>query len=149
MGDIADRIRLAREKKGLSVRLAAKTSGVSPAAWSAWEAGESVPRGSNRMKVALALNISSEWLRTGEAEPPPRTSPPLPQDSYTALLVALGPFLRAVDGYLALLHQQLPLDQRIGMAAALIARCHEIGLKDPETLSLEDLHAVLSKEAFG
>ena len=118
------------------------------------------------MKAALALGVYSEWLRTGEVVSVHEGSTMVyTEDLRRALRVAesggpgttyfpddhrvfLESTFRAVDGYLALLHQQLPLDQRIKLAGALITRCQEIGLKDPETLSLEALHETLSSVVF-
>jgi transcriptional regulator with XRE-family HTH domain len=173
MSQLSDRLRLAREKSGLSVRKAAAKAGVATSTWSDWETGKVVPHGSNRMKAALALDVSSEWLRTGMNTTTTRgsewiTLPPRPPVSASEASPAVDlatldqaelaipetiarvrPFLIAVDGYLRLLHQELPLIRRINLASSLMDYCESEGRDTPEGLSLEELHSALSKEVFG
>lgn len=66
MSGIGDRIRQAREAMGLSQEdLAARVDGVSRVAVSQWENGESRPRDKRLEKIAQALHLDYEWLRTG------------------------------------------------------------------------------------
>jgi DNA-binding XRE family transcriptional regulator len=61
----ADRIRVARENKGWSQRDLAIRSGLSQAAISNIEAGSEC-RGTTRLKIANALGVNLEWLRSGD-----------------------------------------------------------------------------------
>ena len=58
MQGIAARIRASRETKGLSAQAAAGLAGVSQSSWSDWENEVCAPRGSNRLKIALALGVT-------------------------------------------------------------------------------------------
>lgn len=143
MPTIADRLRDSREKRGLTTYQAAELAGVSQSSWSDWETGKSVPRGSNRMRAAIALGVSSEWLRIGE----------LPGPELAALLAGhdhelMGSAIAASENYLALFHQDVPLTKRMELAQAVATRCQELGLASADQLTLAALHEVVGPIVF-
>ena len=60
------RLKIARKKKGLTQREAAKILGVTPQAWSSAERGASKMHRNNLEKVAELFDVSLSWLITGE-----------------------------------------------------------------------------------
>jgi len=172
MSGIASRIRSAREKKGLTTYQAAELAGVSQSSWSDWENGTWSPRGANRLKIAAALEVDAEWLRTGEdatvrkalrmvgteelrralqaidGVPAAGSFPEEAELVMPETMERIPPFLRAVEGYLGLLHQDLPLVQRINAASTLISYCESLGLDSPDRLTLEQLHEALAPAVF-
>lgn len=67
MSDIGDRIRQAREAKGLSQEALGKlVGGVSREAVSLWETGKTRPRDERLEKIAHHLGVRFDWLRTGQ-----------------------------------------------------------------------------------
>lgn len=79
--DIGVRLRHARKTKGLTQVQLAKASGVKQATISEVETGESKsPVGTNLVRLALALQVSPEWLATGKG-PMVSTDPPLSQEA--------------------------------------------------------------------
>ena len=82
MTDIGKRIKIAREKRGMTQREVAQLLGYQPLAISRWERGERSPSISVLSKLANLLNINIQWLLTGEGEmelpenwPPPGALP--------------------------------------------------------------------------
>lgn len=74
MNDIGDRIKYARELRGLSQEELAERSGVSQTSITDVERGRSkMPRGLN--KIAKALQVSVEWLMTGDGMAPDPDDP--------------------------------------------------------------------------
>ncbi len=65
-GSTGQRIKEAREAKGWTQDDLANVLKTSRTLVSNWERDETTPRGSTRMKIAIALGVSTEWLRTGE-----------------------------------------------------------------------------------
>jgi len=64
--NISDRIKDAREAMGLTQQELADRLQTSGSLVSAWERGETAPRGSSRIKLAKALKVRAEWLRSGQ-----------------------------------------------------------------------------------
>lgn len=60
------RLKIARKKKGLTQREAAKMLGVTPQAWSSAERGASKMHRNNLERVAELFDVSFSWLVTGE-----------------------------------------------------------------------------------
>jgi len=60
------RLKIARKKKGLTQREAAKLLGVTPQAWSSAERGASKMHRNNLERVAELFDVSYSWLVTGE-----------------------------------------------------------------------------------
>jgi transcriptional regulator with XRE-family HTH domain len=71
---VAERIRLARMRKGMLVTELANTLGVSQPLVSRWEAGETSPM-EHILDIAQALEVSPLWLLTGESPSQPRQVP--------------------------------------------------------------------------
>lgn len=65
-GSTGQRIKEAREAKGWTQDDLADALKTSRTLVSNWERDETIPRGSTRLKIANALEVSTEWLRTGE-----------------------------------------------------------------------------------
>lgn len=63
--NFAERLQSARVKANLSQQELSRISGVAQAQISRYESAVSKPRPSVMAKLALALNVSSEWLSTG------------------------------------------------------------------------------------
>jgi SOS-response transcriptional repressor LexA len=66
---VNDRIKSARKKKGLSQDELSVFVGVSRAAISQWERGETTPRGKYLSDLATALGVTVEWLLVGSTTP--------------------------------------------------------------------------------
>lgn len=70
MDNVGARMRMVRNARRLSIRVAAGLAGVSKSAWGAWETGD---RPLNRLseieKVADTLGVSKQWLQGSPAEP--------------------------------------------------------------------------------
>ncbi len=62
----ADRLRLSRERSGLSMRALSAAAGVSVQAWSNAESGKVVPRVDTAERMAVALGVAPSWLAFGE-----------------------------------------------------------------------------------
>lgn len=74
--EFGNRLRAARKSAGLTGPELAERAGVSPQAYQQWEAGKTMPRGSDRQKiVASALGLSVNVLFFAEPEPQPLSSP--------------------------------------------------------------------------
>ncbi|AMQ45137.1 repressor [Aeromonas veronii] len=67
---VSDRIKSARKKTGLSQDELSVFVGVSRAAISQWERGETTPRGKYLGDLATALGVTVEWLLTGSPSQP-------------------------------------------------------------------------------
>lgn len=61
-----DRLRLSRERCGLSMRSLSTAAGVSVQAWSIAEGGRVVPRVDTAERMAVALGVAPSWLAFGE-----------------------------------------------------------------------------------
>lgn len=61
-----DRLRLSRERCGLSMRSLSAAAGVSVQAWSIAEGGRVVPRVDTAERMAVALGVAPSWLAFGE-----------------------------------------------------------------------------------
>lgn len=61
-----DRLRLSRERCGLSMRSLSSAAGVSVQAWSIAEGGRVVPRVDTAERMAVALGVAPSWLAFGE-----------------------------------------------------------------------------------
>jgi transcriptional regulator with XRE-family HTH domain len=87
METIGSRIRWARGQKGWTQEDLSEEIHMERTMVSRWERDEAVPRGGTRLKLANALGVSTEWLRTGEGpnappEPLPLLDPPPPGASF-------------------------------------------------------------------
>lgn len=107
METIGDRIRKAREAKGLKQPQLSDAAGVSKGTISMWETGVTNPRGQNLYNVAKVLGVSSEYLLTGK-EPDddgaPKTDPAI--EEMTQLLQSASEedrerAVRIVQGFLS------------------------------------------------
>ncbi len=67
MGDIGKRIKIARKYKGLSQDELAKRIGVAQQNIARWEKGERIPGAKNLIKISKALDVSIDWILTGES----------------------------------------------------------------------------------
>ena len=65
---IGDRLRGARENKGLDQSTLAQKIGVVTRTLQRWEKGEQVPDGVSITKIAKATSVQPTWLLTGEGE---------------------------------------------------------------------------------
>ena len=63
--ELIERITFARERAGLSQTELAKKIGITPQAIQNWEYGKSSPRLQRLKKLAEVLNVSEEWITTG------------------------------------------------------------------------------------
>ena len=145
MQGIAARIRTSREKKGLSAQAAAELAGVSQSSWSDWENEVCAPRGSNRLKVAIALGVSSEWLRTGLHEGSLEVSQVGgPSEELIASAIAVS------ANYLELFHRTgtVDLSRQIELAQIVVRKCAEVGVSSAEELTLLQLHEALHATVF-
>ena len=70
---VADRIRQARTAKGLSQGTLARTIGKRRTHVNEWENARGTPRWPNLQLLARALDVSTEWLLTGQGDGPRRT----------------------------------------------------------------------------
>ncbi|MEY8240084.1 MAG: helix-turn-helix domain-containing protein [Cycloclasticus sp.] len=61
-----DRIKQRRKELGLTQPALAKVVGVTKAAVSQWENGDTALSGSNLLKLAKALSVEPEWLESGD-----------------------------------------------------------------------------------
>lgn len=143
MQGIAARIRASREKKGLSAQAAAGLAGVSQSSWSDWENEVCAPRGSNRLKIALALGVSAEWLRTGLEDGAVEL---IPLDGPSTDLIASAIAVSA--NYLELFHRQVDLHRQIELAQIVVRKCHEVGVARAEELTLLQIHEALQAVVF-
>jgi transcriptional regulator with XRE-family HTH domain len=71
------RIRACRDAKGLTQAQLGEASNNPLEMIQAWEEDDGMPRGSERLRIGNALNVSYEWLRTGEG---PMELQPIPED---------------------------------------------------------------------
>lgn len=74
METINDRIRIAREKKGLNQSELAVAIGVTPQTVQQWEALKTSPRQKKIDALANVLAVTSDWLLTGRDSPTPQTA---------------------------------------------------------------------------
>ena len=65
MSTINDRIRVARERKGLNQSELATALSVTPQTVQQWEAGKTSPRNKKIDALAKTLEVTSDWLLTG------------------------------------------------------------------------------------
>ena len=65
MSTINDRIRVARERKGLNQSELAMALAVTPQTVQQWEAGKTSPRNKKIDALAKILDVTSDWLLTG------------------------------------------------------------------------------------
>jgi repressor LexA len=65
---IGERLREARENKGLDQATLAEKAGVATRTLQRWEKGEQVPDGVSITKIARATSVQPSWLLTGEGE---------------------------------------------------------------------------------
>ena len=65
MSTVGSRIREARESKGWTQDDLAQRLSTSRTLVSSWEGDKTVPRGGTRLKIANAMDVSTEWLRVG------------------------------------------------------------------------------------
>lgn len=63
---IGQRIRFARAELGLTQAALANKCEIAPTQFSRYESGRSTPRPETIVKIASALNVSPEWLGTGQ-----------------------------------------------------------------------------------
>lgn len=66
--NLGHRLKIARQKRGYSLREFGAVIGISAPSISAWETGKSNPTFDNLSIVANTLAISFEWLCTGNGE---------------------------------------------------------------------------------
>jgi transcriptional regulator with XRE-family HTH domain len=89
---IGSRIKYARELKGITQEEMGAQLGVDRSHVSKWETLGVIPRGQTRLKIAECLNVSNEWLRTGEGTPEPPE--PLDEKSNPGNLEKLSDLIR-------------------------------------------------------
>ena len=65
MMELKDRIIFARERSGMKQHQIADRLGLTQQAIQSWERGKSSPRLQKMRKLAEVLNVSEEWLSTG------------------------------------------------------------------------------------
>jgi len=68
MESIADRLELAVRRKGISISEAARRAGISKSLMSAYCIGKYAPKMANVKRLAQALDVSEEWLISGDNE---------------------------------------------------------------------------------
>jgi len=74
---LPSRLRLARQRAGLSARAVGRAAGLGERTVSLLESGaRSDPRRSTLEAIARALNVSLEWLLLGKGDPPATTEAP-------------------------------------------------------------------------
>lgn len=61
-----DRLAIARERSGLSMRALSAAAGISVQGWSNAEAGRAIPRVDTAERMAVALGVPASWLAFGE-----------------------------------------------------------------------------------
>jgi transcriptional regulator with XRE-family HTH domain len=83
--DIGQRVRLARERHGWSLRFLASKTGLSPSFLSDLEGGKRNPSAGNVVILCRALNITPDWLLGFDVGP----IPPEPTHAAQALTEAL------------------------------------------------------------
>jgi len=87
MPTLGDRIKKAREDRGLSQAALGKLAGgVSRNAVSQWESGDTVPTGPNLVRIARALRLSPEYLSEGGKLPAAESPRPSPHPESFALV---------------------------------------------------------------
>jgi transcriptional regulator with XRE-family HTH domain len=92
MNTLGSRIKWVREREGISQQMLADAVGVSRAAVSQWENGQTKGlRPENLIAVAEQLNSGIRWLVLGDDRPPPD---PLPGDPHAGELDQLLSTLR-------------------------------------------------------
>ena len=95
---LADRIRLARQRAGLSQAELATHADVTPSAVAQWEN----PRGTqpdltHLMRVATAMNVTLDWLATGSGtRPSKKTAAPLESPAVVLDVFAQNPIEETV-----------------------------------------------------
>ena len=78
---IGERVRKAREEKGLDQATLASKAGIVTRTLQRWEKGEQTPDGVSITKLARATSVQASWLLTGEGEM--YGSPGRPSNVYT------------------------------------------------------------------
>ena len=69
---LADRLKAAREARGLTVKQFATRAGVKASTVEAWENGRNEPRGNKLMTLAGLLGVQLAWLLRGGKQGPVR-----------------------------------------------------------------------------
>ena len=97
---IGERLKIARNNRGLSQSALARKAGITPSAISQIEAGlTKKPSSENLLPLASALNIDPNWLITGKGSPSPvplTTSPNIAANEPAAIYGGLTPDERAL-----------------------------------------------------
>lgn len=75
--ELAERIRTAREARGLSQKDLSNALGLRDATVSDWERRQGVPKAANLVVLAPLLGVSVQWLMTGSEVPPSSPPPPM------------------------------------------------------------------------
>ncbi len=148
--EIRDRIKLAREKTGLSQEAAAEKANVTQSTWSLWEGG-TIPRGGNRVRIGLALGVNPEWLRTGEGPMELDTARihPMTRRSFEAAHlgvvdeVLMDESAKALEGYLELMQISMGFVERTQMAARVYREVLRLGLSSPDRLSIAQMGEII------
>jgi transcriptional regulator with XRE-family HTH domain len=101
---MADRIKEARKRAGLSQTVLANRLEVSRGAVGQWETGETAPNTTNLYKIAVTLGVNYEWLSKGRGEigAAPRTDEPNPYDAWVGVMSRLVALEGLVSGLLSL-----------------------------------------------
>ena len=91
MSTVGSRIREARESKGWTQDDLAQRLSTSRTLVSSWEGDKTIPRGGTRLKIANAMDVSTEWLRvgTGPRDLPDAGGDPRDRDQETQDAAAL------------------------------------------------------------
>lgn len=67
-GSFGERLRFARERRGLARNDVSKLLGVSEQTFKRWETGKSEPRANRMPIIAGMLNVHMRWLMSGEGD---------------------------------------------------------------------------------
>ena len=94
MDDLAHRIKLAREAKGLTQKQIADHFGIKRVSVTQWESGETKPAIDKIGELSRLLNVTEDWLLSNRGEPPAKRRPNL---SKLDELLEGFPRLRAED----------------------------------------------------
>ena len=135
----ADRITLAMEKKGMKYfsELSAKAD-VAPNSLATWMKKGEIPRGRSRLKIGNALDVSYEWLLTGEG---PMELPPAPKgfadDDLQQDLSAVMEAVNQVDGFCATFRLSLSGKGKLAVAGLLVQLMGSLGARTLDEIPLE------------
>ena len=145
-----ERIRFAREKKGITKTELSRRMGVHFNSIGNWETNKIQVRGSVRLALANLLSVNVEWLRTGEApmnlQEQPYTFAPRPETQIAeawAENLADPPYVGKAIAVLmrALRRRGLDMDdERAGkIVMALVKRAQETGKDPAEEWAIEEI----------